>query len=140
MVVVSETSMNPYLLTRRAALKSAACGFGYMALAGLTASHARAAGSLLPQVPRFAPKAKRVIFLFMQGGVSHVDSFDYKPLLAEQDGKTAQFIDGRRLANTGDGNATQRIMKGPWDFAQYGQSGKWCSSLFPEINKHVDDL
>jgi hypothetical protein len=131
--------------SRREALKVAGCGFGYLALAGL-AARARAATSpvpvnpLLAKPPHFAPKAKRVIFLFMQGGVSHVDSFDYKPILAERDGQSIEFTDSRRLANTGNGQSSQRIMKSPWEFSQYGQSGKWCSSLFPEINRHVDDL
>src|SRR5439155_18091884 len=98
---------NPF--SRRAALKSAACGFGYLALAGLAADNARAAASLnplAPRLPHFAPRAKRVIFLFMQGGVSHVDSFDYKPALAKQDGKMMPFDDSRQLANTGKGGSS----------------------------------
>jgi hypothetical protein len=124
------------------ALKSAACGFGYLALAGLTAksAHAAATNPLAPRFPHFAPRAKRVIFLFMQGGVSHVDSFDYKPTLLKQDGKMMPFDDSRQLANTGKGGSSQRIMKPLWDFAQHGQSGRWASNLFPEINRHVDDL
>ena len=78
--------MQPNPLTRRQALQSAACGFGYLALAGLTASQARAATSpLTARLPMFAPRAKRVIFLFMQGAPSHVDTFDYKPELAASD-------------------------------------------------------
>jgi hypothetical protein len=138
---------NPY--SRRAALKSAACGFGYLALAGLAADNARAAAAaasslslnpLAPRLPHFAARAKRVIFLFMQGGVSHVDSFDYKPTLAKQDGKMMPFDDSRQLANTGKGGSSQRIMKPLWEFAQHGQSGRWASNLFPEINRHADDL
>jgi hypothetical protein len=136
------SEMIPNLFSRRAALKSAACGFGYLALAGLTAGNAQAAAlnPLAPRFPHFAPRAKRVIFLFMQGGVSHVDSFDYKPTLAKQDGKMMPFDDSRQLANTGKGGSSQRIMKPLWDFAQHGQSGRWASNLFPEINRHADDL
>lgn len=129
------------LFSRRAALKAAGCGFGYLALAGLTASSASATiDPMIARPPRFPGKAKRVIFLFMQGGVSHVDSFDYKPQLAIQDGRSIDFTDARLLANTGKGISSQRIMKSPWEFSQHGQSGRWASSLFPEINRHVDDL
>jgi hypothetical protein len=131
-----------HLLTRREALQSAACGFGYLALAGLTAQRATAAvNPLAARVPHFPPRAKRIIFLFMQGGVSHVDSYDYKPRLIKDDGKMLAFDDARQIANTGvRGGASKRVMKPLWQFAQHGQSGRWASTLFPEINKHVDDL
>jgi hypothetical protein len=127
---------------RRALLKSAACGFGYLALAGLAAERASAAPDdpLAPRAPHFPPRAKRVIFLFMQGGVSQVDSFDYKPDLEKYDGQMLPFDDARVIANTGMRGSSQRAMKTPWKFAQYGQSGRWASDLFPEINRHVDDL
>ena len=115
-------------------LKGAGCGFGYLALAGLAA--AESAG----RATHFAPKAKRVIFLFMQGGVSQVDSFDYKPRLSKDHGKKLAFDDARILANSGMRGSEQRVMKPLWPFSQHGQSGRWCSGLFPEINKHVDDL
>src|SRR5260221_12967819 len=88
---------------RRDLLKSAGCGFGSLALAGLAAKGAdsKAANPLAPRPGHFAPKAKRVIFLFMQGGVSQVDSFDYKPRLAKDDGKVMPFDDARILANKG---------------------------------------
>src|SRR4051794_3858048 len=81
--------LSPNLFTRRHALKSVACGFGYLALTGLTTERlvAGSANPLAPKTPHFKPRAKRVIFIFMQGGPSHIDTFDYKPLLAEQDGK-----------------------------------------------------
>ena len=133
--------MNPNLFSRRLALKSAACGFGYMALAGLNASQASAATNpLAPRLPLMAPRAKRVIFLFMQGGVSQVDSFDYKPTLIKQDGQKITFDDDRQQANTGKGSSSQRVMKPMWEFSQHGRCGRWASNLFPEINKHVDDL
>ena len=129
-------------IRRRDLLKNAACGFGYLALAGLAAERAAAgpANPLAPRPPHFAPRAKRVIFLFMQGGVSQVDSFDYKPRLATDDGKKLAFDDARILANTGMRGSEQRVMKPLWPFAQHGQSGRWGSGLFPEINRHVDDL
>lgn len=132
----------PRPITRRDILKSAGCGFGYLALAGLAAS-ADAGSSenpLAPKVPVLPARAKRVIFLFMQGGVSQVDSFDYKPRLARDDGKMMSFVDSRRLANTGMGGSSQRVMRSPWAFRQHGECGRWASNLFPEISRHVDDL
>src|SRR4051812_50111052 len=118
------------MITRRQALQSAACGFGYLPLPGLPpppASAATPANPPPPRLPHFPPRAKRVIFLFMQGGVSHVDSFDYKPLLNQQDGKQMPFDDARTVANTGQRGSAQRVMKPLWDFARHGQSGKWAS-------------
>jgi hypothetical protein len=129
-------------ITRRDILKSAGCGFGYLALAGLTAQTDAAplGNPLAPRTPVLPARAKRVIFLFMQGGVSQVDSFDYKPRLARDDGKMMPFVDSRLLANTGVGGSTQRVMKSLWPFNQHGECGRWASQLFPEINRHVDDL
>jgi hypothetical protein len=128
------------LMTRRQALQNAACGFGYLAAAGLAAQQAAAANPLAPKTPHHAPRAKRVIFLFMQGGVSQVDSFDYKPLLEREDGKTRAWDDARVAANTGNRASNHRIMKNLWKFNQHGQCGRWTSTLFPEVSKHVDDL
>src|SRR6516165_10011863 len=99
------------MLTRRRFLQDSACGFGALALAGLGASKALASDDpLAPKLPHFAPRAKRVIFLFMQGGVSHVDSYDYKPFLAKNDGKMMAFDDARQIANSGQRAASsQRI-------------------------------
>jgi hypothetical protein len=90
-------------------------------------------------LPHFAPRAKRVIFLFMAGGVSQVDSFDYKPLLEREDGKMLDFNDARNLARTGKG-AKSRVMKSLWKFRRHGESGKWASDLFPAMAARVDDL
>jgi hypothetical protein len=129
------------LLTRRHALKSAACGFGYLALAGLAQRAAAATDPLAPKKTHHMPRAKRVIFLFMQGGVSHVDSFDHKPLLDEKDGQPRDFDDARKIANSGKREASsQRVMKSLWKFRQHGQTGRWGSELFPEMCRHVDDL
>ena len=132
-------------VTRRDLLRNLACGFGYLALADLAASQSAVAGSVpanpLAALPtHFPAKAKRIIFLFMQGGVSHVDSFDYKPLLEQQDGKQMPFDDARILANSGMRASSHRVMKSPWKFRQYGQNGRWVSDLFPEMATHVDDL
>ena len=141
------------MMNRRTALKSAACGFGYMALQSLLSRNASAAVSgatgtpnvaamnpLAPKLPHFAAKAKRVIFLFMQGGVSHVDSYDYKPALIKYDGQAMKFDDARQLANNGTRGSSQRVMKPLWDFKQHGQTGRWASDLFPTVNQHIDDL
>jgi hypothetical protein len=128
--------------TRRDLLRSAACGFGSVALAALAGQSTALAGTnaVAAKVSPLAPKAKRVIFLFMQGGPSHVDSFDYKPILQREDGKQFNFDDARILANTGTRGTSQRLMKSPWNFRQYGQSGRWVSELFPETASHIDDL
>lgn len=127
-------------LTRRQMLRQSACGFGSLALAGLAAEQAAAANPLAARPPHFAATAKRVIFLFMQGGVSQVDSFDHKPLLEKRDGQALPFDDARVIANTGKRGSTQRVLKPLWKFSQHGQCGRWASTLFPEINRHVDDL
>src|SRR5262245_8652344 len=126
---------------RRQALKIAACGFGSLAFAGLCAEQADAAADpLAKRKPHFPAKAKRVIFLFMQGGVSQVDSFDYKPRLEKDDGKRLSFDDARVLANTGMRGSSQRVMKPLWKFSQHGQCGRWASALFPQMNKLVDEM
>ncbi|ODA33331.1 DUF1501 domain-containing protein [Planctopirus hydrillae] len=84
--------------------------------------------------PHFPPRAKRVIFLFMHGGVSQVDTFDYKPELSKLDGKTLPF---QAAANI---DAKPVLMQSPWKFNQYGESGAWCSELFPHIAQQIDRL
>jgi hypothetical protein len=130
------------LLTRRQALQASACGFGYLALAGLanaaTAESARVK-PLAPRQPHFRPRARRAIFIFMQGGPSHVDTFDYKPRLEKDDGKMLTFDDARTLAKTRR-IVEHRVLKSPWQFARHGQSGHWVSDLFPHIATHADDL
>ena len=121
------------LFNRRQALQMSACGFGHLALSGL---HASAASSM----PKLPAKAKRVIFLFMQGGVSHVDSFDYKPRLIKDDGKQFGFDDARIIANSGKRGSSQRVMKPLWKYSQQGETGRWASELFPEMSRHVDDM
>ncbi len=131
------------IVTRRQLLKGASCGFGYLALAGLCAERSFASPSsddpLAVKSPHHAPRAKRVIFIFMQGGPSHVDTFDYKPPLAKRDGEMLEFADSRVLAKERK-IIKHRVFKSPWKFAQYGQRGQWVSELFPHIAEHVDDL
>jgi len=124
---------------RRTFLQSSACGFGWLAWSALAAERAAAApvGAL---GPHFAPRAKRMIFLFMQGGPSQVDTFDYKPRLEQDDGKQMPFDDARAIANTGTRASQQRVMKSPWKFARHGQCGHWVSDLFPRQAACVDDL
>lgn len=121
-------------VSRRDLLKQTATGFGSLALAGLFAGESRAA-SLVPKRPHFAPRAKRVLFLFMHGGPSQVDTFDYKPLLARDHGKPLPFAKPRVVSA-----ATGNLLRSPWGFRQYGQSGAWVSDLFPQMARHVDDL
>ncbi len=131
------------LRNRRQALQTLACGFGGLALAGLLGSARTAAAAITPSSVRFPhhpPRARRVIFLFMQGGPSQVDTFDPKPLLTRHDGSQMPFDDARTIANTGKRATDQRVMKSPWTFRQYGASGRWVSELFPETARHVDDL
>ena len=130
----------PIGISRRALLKDAACGFGYLAFAGL-ASQAAAAepNPLAAKLPHFAARAKRVIFMFMHGGPSQVDTFDYKPALAKYSGQPAPFV----KASAADGprkKKTPLLRETPWKFAQHGQSGRWVSELFPHVARHVDDL
>ena len=131
---------NPQSISRREALRNIACGFGYMAAAGIAQQAATAAipNPLAPKIPHLIPKAKRVIFLFMAGGVSQVDSYDHKPLLYKRNGEMLDFTDQRILAKTGMGS-NQRVMKPLWDFKQHGQNGAWVSELFPHMAKHTDD-
>jgi hypothetical protein len=116
-------------VTRREALKSAAVGFGYLAFAGLSTWAAERESPLAPKAPHFPAKAKRVIFLCMEGAPSHVDTFDYKPKLPQLDGKSMPRA--RTFA---------KIMASPWKFAQHGQSGLWISEIFPEVARHADQL
>ena len=128
-------------LNRRKALQSIACGFGSLALSALAQAEVNRSNPLAQRAPHFAPKAKRVIFLFMQGGPSQVDTFDYKPRINEDDGKKMPFNDPRTIANSGNRAATeQRVMGSPWKFSRHGQTGHWVSELFPHMAKHVDDL
>ena len=124
--------------SRRAMLRQSAVGFGSLALASLLSNQGHAtesANPLAPARPHFPARAKRIIFLFMSGGPSQVDTFDPKPLLTRDDGKPLPFDKPRVQFN-----ATANLMKSPWRFRQYGDSGLWVSDLFPHLAQRVDDL
>jgi Protein of unknown function (DUF1501) len=122
---------NAQYLSRRAMLRGAAGGFGMMGLTSLLASETPA---LAPKTPHFAPRAKRVIMLFMDGGPSHVDSFDQKPLLDRDHMKPPPF----KLDTTF--NPVGALMKSPWAFKRYGEMGMPVSDLFPNVAQHVDKM
>jgi len=117
-------------------LSQTACGFGALATTAMLSGERSALAS---ELLHHAPKAKRIIFLFMQGGVSQVDSFDYKPSLTERDGQKIMFDDARQLAKQGK-PTEHRLMRSPWQFKQYGETGRWVSELFPHMARHVDDM
>ena len=118
--------------SRREMLKGCAMGFGGVALQAIMADEAKAsANPLAPKTPHYAAKAKNVIFLYMDGGPSHVDIFDYKPALEKYNGKDPREVIGK-LAPTQFDNIG-KILKSPWEFKQRGQSGHWVSDLFPHI-------
>ncbi|HUF62967.1 MAG TPA: DUF1501 domain-containing protein [Verrucomicrobiales bacterium] len=123
--------------SRREALYRASCGFGYLALAGLSAQDGLAAGRspnpLAPRPSHFPARAKRVIFLFMQGGPSHHETFDYKPELIRLDGKPAGGI-------YPGGRSKEKLLGPRFDFAPRGISGLMISDLYPHLAQHADDL
>lgn len=128
--------------SRRDLLRVSANGFGMMALAGLLGREAQAAASSASKVgplsvrpPHYTPRAKRVIFLFMHGGPSQVDTFDPKPALARDNGKPYPGEKPRvQFAQTGN------LLQSPWEFKHYGKSGTEVSDLFPYVGGCVDDL
>jgi len=128
--------------TRREVLKWSACGFGYLATLGLLSSpvsgdegRAGTANPLAAKPPHFPARARRVLFLFMHGGISHVDSFDPKPKLKEMNGQPLPIAKPKfEFANTGN------LLASPWEFHPYGASGIEVSDLFPEIGSVIDDI
>jgi hypothetical protein len=124
------------MLTRRTLLKTTSSGFGYLAFAALaheqSARAAAEASPLAPKKPHFPGKAKRVIFLCMDGGPSHVDTFDYKPRLTADDGKAPP--------RGGGGFRFGKLLASPFLFEKRGESGLWISEVFPELAKHADKL
>jgi Protein of unknown function (DUF1501) len=116
-------------LSRRRMLKATGGGFGMLALAGMLGAQKAAANEptkLAPKAPHFPAKAKRVIFLYMDGAISQLDTFEYKPKLQELDGKV------------GPGGGT--LVGSKFKFAQHGQTGTWFSELYPNVAKHSDDF
>ncbi len=132
--------VRPLLPTRREVLRQCATGFGSVALAGMVADWAlpgtdAQTGPFAPKERHYEAKARSVIFLYMDGGVSQVDSFDPKPALQKYNGQP--FPD--RMEPTQFNNIGNTLAS-PWTFQQYGESGIPVSSLFPHIAEHVDDL
>jgi hypothetical protein len=112
-------------------------GFGLLALAGLLTERAHAGQRAADNRPQFRPRARHVIFCFMDGGPSHVDSFDYKPELARRQGEKIGDGAVSKLAQSG----AERVWLGsPWEFRQRGQSGLWVSELLPHLAHCADDL
>lgn len=127
--------MNTLRPSRRQLLQRAGAGFGSLALTALLADEARAAtpaaNPLAPKEPHFKARAKRVIFLFMPGGPSQVDTFDPKPELAKRNGKPSpKLYLGKQ----------RPLLASPWKFKKYGQSGLEVSDLFPQVASCIDDI
>ena len=125
-------------LTRREMLSRCANGFGAVALAALLAEESGGQPAVTPgRVRHHAPRARNVIFLYMDGGPSQIDTFDYKPLLERYHGRdphTVFRVEPTQFNNVG------RVMASPWRFRQHGQSGAWVSELFPNVARCVDEL
>lgn len=116
-------------MSRRDALRATSAGFGLLAFAGLASAEASQDGTpslLAPKKPHFEPRTKRVIFLCMRGGPSHIDTFDYKPRLKQDHGRASHYGSPWCASH--------------WNFAQHGNSGLWMSELFPKLAKHADEL
>ena len=131
-------------VTRRHFFKQAGFGIGAMALASLLddslfAAPPRADDSAAPKGPHFAPKAKRVIYLFMAGGPSQLDMFDYKPKLVQYDGQDIpeEFIKGERFAFI---KGTPKMLGTPFRFGRRGQSGQEISDVLPHLARHADEI
>ena len=128
--------------TRRALLQRAGGGIGMLALNSLLnqnsiGSQNNSINPLASKKPHHKAKAKNVIWLFINGGPSHVDTWDYKPGLVKADG---QKLDGFDKTTGFFDNAVGPLLKSPFEFKQHGQSGMWASSLFPNLSKHVDKM
>ena len=133
------TGFGPISVSRRDMLRRTSLGFGSLALAAMLDDVGRASlregDPLAAKLPHFAPRAKRMIFLFMHGGPSHMDLFDYKPELNDRDDQPLPFAKPRvQFA------PTSTLLASRWKFQQHGQSGAWVSELLPNIAQVVDDL
>lgn len=136
----SQTPFQPGALDRRKFLGGLGAGFGALAFNALASQQSLSAQAyrnpLLPQAPHFPAKVKRVIFMFMPGGVAHMDTFDPKPKLTELNGKPSPVKTPAGNAKKAGGGITGSF----WKFKQHGNSGAWVSDLLPHLAKHVDDL
>src|SRR5215469_9590668 len=132
-------------LSRRRWLGQMGAGFGTLGLAAVLAeagllgdgpalASSGAASPLAPKPPHWAPRAKQVIFLFMNGGPSHVDTFDPKPSLAKYAGQTPDIIKSKSKKKAG------ALMASPFSFRKYGHSGIEVTELYPEVGRCIDDI
>src|SRR5438874_9162527 len=120
-------------MTRREALRLASNGFGMLGLAGiLNAENSR--GPMAPKQPHFAPKAKNVIYLFLNGGISQVDTFDPKPMLTKHNGEP---MPGPKIKTD---RASGNLMRSPFQFQKCGKSGLEVSEIFPKVGALIDDF
>ena len=125
-------------MTRREWLRSSSNGFGMLALSALLGEETRLLGGVDKSGGLHHPaQAKNVIFCFMDGGPSHVDTFDPKPMLSERQGEAI----GASAVSTKSQSTADRVWLGsPWEFKQRGQSGLWVSDLLPHISEVADEL
>lgn len=132
--------MNPDLISRRTFLGQSSGGLGAIALGSLLGENAN--GAAITDFPHYAPKAKRVIYLFMSGGPSHIDLFDYKPHLIKNHGEELpDSIRGdQRLTGMTSGQSSFPVCGSLGKFAQHGESGMWMSDLLPYTSQIVDDI
>ena len=127
-------------MTRRDILLRTGLGFGGLALADLVQAVDQG-GPLAPKTPHYAPKAKAVISLFMHGGVSHVDTFDYKPELQKRSGESLSVELAKTIKTSFIHDPTKAILRGsPWEFRPGGQSGLLISDLYKNVREHADKL
>lgn len=149
----SEMSGTP-LIARRSLLGRAGAGFGLLGLTGLLQQdglldqlHAtgplasRALNPLAPQKPHFTPRASRVIWIFINGGPSHVDTWNHRPALDKWNGKAINEFDAGFENTTGFfKNSVGNLMQSPFRFAAHGESGKMVPEIFPHLSRHVDRM
>src|SRR5262245_7714062 len=129
--------------SRREILTRACNGIGVLALARMMSSEIASGASINPLAPKpqhFRRKAKHCIFLFMAGGVSQLETFDYKPALQKYAGQRLPKVPGLSGEIEGFLSSPHRAIPTPYEFKQCGQSGRWISSLLPKLSEHVDDL
>ena len=139
--------LNPVQMTRRHFLSRTGTGIGVAALSSLlpgclSSSQASLSASGNALMPHFAPRAKRIIYLFQSGGPAQMELFDYKPLLKERMGEDlpASVRMGQRLTGMTANQAAFPLQAANWEFRQHGQSGTWVSDILPHTAKIVDDL
>ncbi|MBT5926005.1 MAG: DUF1501 domain-containing protein, partial [Verrucomicrobia bacterium] len=136
---------DPEILNRRSMLTRSGAGAGLLGLAGLLGDSglgllpalADSPNPLAPRAPQFPVKAKSVIWLFINGGPSQVDTWDYKPELARRDGVALDGFDNKTGFFT---NSVGPLMKSPFEWKQHGQSGTWVSDIFPHLSRHTDKM